>query len=124
MDKKSLENRLQQLGIYDEFWNRIELKSLAQLLDSNETLQCLFTGVHEGNRKMVAITDRNVIILTSGLISDGNAVVLKKDAVTDHRYDNGLIFAKAGFSFGDKHWEFVNCQKRMKEMFEKSLHNK
>lgn len=121
MDKKNLEKRLQELGIYDEFWNRTELKPLAQLIDPKETLECIFTGVHEGNRKMVAITDKNVIILATGLVTSGNVNVLSKGAVTEHSYEKGLIFAKAHLAGQGKSWDFVNCQKRMKEMFDKSF---
>ena len=60
MIRSDLDNRLRELGIYSDFYYRKELKALMQMLGEYERLNCLLTGVHEGNRKMVAVTDRRM----------------------------------------------------------------
>ena len=50
MIRSDLDNRLRELGIYSDFYYRKELKTLAQVLGDYERLNCLLTGVHEGNR--------------------------------------------------------------------------
>ena len=63
MIRGDLDNRLRELGIYSDFYYRKELKALTQVMGEYEKLNCLVTGVHEGNRKMVAVTDRRILIL-------------------------------------------------------------
>ena len=67
MQRNDLDNRLRELGIYSDFYYRKELKALMQMLGEYERLNCLLTGVHEGNRKMVAVTDRRIIVLFTAL---------------------------------------------------------
>ena len=50
MTRNELDDRLRELGIYSDFYYRKELKALTQVLGEYERLNCLLTGVHEGNR--------------------------------------------------------------------------
>ena len=69
MNRKALDRRLQELSIYSEFYHRKELNALAQVLTEDEILNCILTGVNEGNRKMLAITDRRLMIIFAGALS-------------------------------------------------------
>ena len=40
MDKKFLEDRLRELGIYSDYYHRLELKSLAAFLPYDEVVNC------------------------------------------------------------------------------------
>ena len=69
MIRSDLDNRLRELGIYSDFYYRKELKALTQVMGEYERLNCLLTGVHEGNRKMVAVTDRRILIIFAGALA-------------------------------------------------------
>ena len=64
MDKKYLEDRLRELGIYSDYYHRMELKPLAALLSYDEKVNCILTGYFEGNRRMIAVTDSRIVVVS------------------------------------------------------------
>ena len=48
MDRKYLDDRLRELGIYSEYYHRLELKPLASVLPYDDKLNCIFTGYWDG----------------------------------------------------------------------------
>ena len=119
MNRKDLDNRLRELDLYSKFYYRKELKGLVQLLGEGEVLNCLLTGVHEANRKMLAVTDQRLIILFSGALAAGNITVIKRSAVTDYQFEKKLLFSKVSLqtATGDS-FVFTNTQGSLKDLFE------
>lgn len=119
MDRKALEKRLQELSIYNEFYHRKELSALAQVIGGNETLNCILTGVNEGNRKMLAITDRRLIIIFAGALASKAVTVIQRTAVKEYRFEKKFPFSRVGFlvNSGDE-YVFTNTQGSLKELFE------
>ena len=118
MVRNDLSNRLQELGIYNDFYYRKELKPLAQMLGEYERLNCLLTGVHEGNRKMVAVTDRRIIFLFTAL-GGGDVKIIRRESVKDWRFEKKWLFSsliietKGGASF-----TFTNTQGKLRDLFQ------
>ena len=83
MNRNNLDKRLRELGIYSDFYMRRELKALPQLLEEGEQLNCVLTGVHEAERKMLAVTDRRLIVIFAAALSPGAIKVIPRDAVGD-----------------------------------------
>ena len=117
MVKGDLENRLRELGIYSDFYYRKELKALCGMLGEYERLNCLLTGVHEGNRKMLAVTDRRILILFTPF-GGGDMKVIRRESVKDWRFEKKWLFSnltietKGGASF-----TFTNTQGKLKDLF-------
>ena len=117
MIRSDLDNRLRELGIYSDFYYRKEIKPLAQMLGEYERLNCLLTGVHEGNRKMVAVTDRRIIVLFTAL-GGGDVKIIRRESVKDWRFEKKWLFSnltietKGGASF-----TFTNTQGKLKDLF-------
>ena len=118
MNKYELEKRLRELGIYSDFFQRKELKSLAQLLKEGEQLNCILTGVNEGNRKMVAVTDRRILIIFAGALGSGEFKVVKREAVKEHWFHKKFLFSDAGFATSGERFSFTNTQGGLKDLFE------
>ena len=121
MVKGDLENRLRELGIYSDFYYRKELKALMQMLGEYERLNCLLTGVHEGNRKMVAVTDRRIIVLFTAL-GGGDVKIIRRESVKDWRFEKKWLFSnliietKGGASF-----TFTNTQGKLRDLFDRAM---
>ena len=121
MVKGDLENRLRELGIYSDFYYRKELKALTQVLGEYERLNCLLTGVHEGNRKMVAVTDRRIIVLFTAL-GGGDVKIIRRESVKDWRFEKKWLFSsliietKGGASF-----TFTNTQGKLRDLFDRAM---
>ena len=117
MTRNELDDRLRELGIYSDFYYRKELKALCGMLGEYERLNCLLTGVHEGNRKMVAVTDRRIIVLFTAL-GGGDVKIIRRESVKDWRFEKKWLFSsliietKGGASF-----TFTNTQGKLKDLF-------
>ena len=118
MQRNDLDNRLRELGIYSDFYYRKELKALTQVLGEYERLNCLLTGVHEGNRKLVAVTDRRILILFTAL-GGGDVKIIRRESVKDWRFEKKWLFSnltietKGGASF-----TFTNTQGKLRDLFQ------
>jgi hypothetical protein len=113
-----LDQRLRELGIYSDFYYRKELKALTQVLGEYERLNCLLTGVHEGNRKMVAVTDRRILILFTPL-GGGELKVIRRESVKDWRFEKKLLFSTLTIETnGGAVFTFTNTQGKLKDLFD------
>ena len=119
MNRKTLEKRLQELSIYSDFFYRKELKVLEQLIGEDEQLNCILTGVHEGNRKMLAVTDRRLLVVFAGALADKAVTVIQRSAVKEYRFEKKILFSRLSFCTNSgAEFEFSNTQGSLKELFE------
>ena len=117
MDRKDLDNRLRELGIYSDFYYRKELKALTQVLGEYERLNCLLTGVHEGNRKLVAVTDRRILILFTPF-GGGDMKVIRRESVKDWRFEKKFLFSTLTIETnGGASLTFTNTQGKLQDLF-------
>ena len=117
MVRQDLDNRLRELGIYSDFYYRKELKALTQVLGEYEKLNCLLTGVHEGNRKLVAVTDRRIIVLFTPF-GGGDMKVIRRESVKDWRFEKKFLFSNLIIETGGgASFTFTNTQGKLKDLF-------
>ena len=118
MQRSDLDNRLRELGIYSDFYYRKELKALSQVMGEYERLNCLLTGVHEGNRKMVAVTDRRIIVLFTAL-GGGDVKIIRRESVKEYRFDKKWLFSTLTIETnGGATFVFTNTQGKLKDLFD------
>ena len=118
MQRNDLDNRLRELGIYSDFYYRKELKALCGMLGEYERLNCLLTGVHEGNRKMVAVTDRRIIVLFTAL-GGGDVKIIRRESVKTYRFDKKFLFSTLTIETnGGATFVFTNTQGKLKDLFD------
>ena len=117
MQRNDLDNRLRELGIYSDFYYRKELKALLSMLGEYEQLNCLLTGVHEGNRKMVAVTNRRILILFTPF-GGGDMKVIRRASVKAWRFEKKLLFHNLTIETnGGAAFTFTNTQGKLKDLF-------
>ena len=117
MVRNDLNSRLQELGIYSDFYYRKELKALCGMLGEYERLNCLLTGVHEGNRKMVAVTDRRIIVLFTAL-GGGDVKIIRRESVKTYRFDKKFLFSTLTIETnGGTVFTFTNTQGKLRDLF-------
>ena len=121
MIRGDLDDRLRELGIYSDFYYRKELKALAQVLGDYEKLNCVLTGVHEGNRKLVAVTDRRIIILFTPF-GGGDMKVIRRESVKDWRFDKKFLFSTLTIETnGGASFTFTNTQGKLRDLFSRAM---
>lgn len=117
MTRSELDNRLRELGIYSDFYYRKELKPLLQMLGEYEKLNCVLTGVHEANRKLVAVTDRRIIVLFTAF-GGGDVKIIRRESVKDWRFEKKLLFSSLVIETnGGASFTFTNTQGKLKDLF-------
>ena len=117
MVRSDLDNRLRELGIYSDFYYRKELKALMTVLGEYERLNCLLTGVHEGNRKLVAVTDRRIIVLFTPF-GGGDMKVIRRESVKEWRFEKKFLFSTLIIETnGGASFTFTNTQGKLKDLF-------
>ncbi len=119
MNRNDLDKRLRELGIYSDFYMRKELKPLAQQLQEGEQLNCILTGVHDANRKMLAVTDRRLLLLFTGALAAGELRVIRREGIKSWDFDKKLLFSKLRITLKDgTEYVLTNTQGSMKQLFE------
>lgn len=119
MNRSDLDKRLRDLGIYSDFYLRKELLPLTRVLTEGEELNCILTGVHEANRKMLAVTDRRLLIIFAGALSDKAVTVIRRSAVREYRFEKKFLFSRLSIATNSgEEFVFKNTQGSLKELFE------
>ena len=121
MTRNDLDSRLRELGLYSEYYYRPELKSLRQMLGADEVLNCILTGLHEGNRRMLAVTDRRIFVIFSGALGSGEFKVIKKEGIRSWSFQKKLLFSKAVIETSEGPLEFRNTQGGAAELFDRAM---
>ncbi len=117
MDRKFLDDRLRELGVYSEYYHRLELKTLASSLNYDDKLNCILTGFWDGVRRLVAVTDTKVIIIASGVMSGTNLIVIKRKAVTGWKFNRRFLLSSAEIVADGKAYVFAQTQARREKLF-------
>jgi hypothetical protein len=117
MDKKYLEDRLRELGIYSEYYHRLELKALAAMVPYDEKINCILTGVYQGTRKLLAVTDARILIVGAGPLVDTNIVVVSRGVVTDWKFTRKFILSSVTFTAQGKTYTISQTQGGREKLF-------
>jgi len=117
MDRKFLDDRLRELDLYSEYYHRLELKTLAAALQYDDKLNCILTGYWEGNRRLVAITDTKILVITSGAMTQTQFVVIKRTAVTSWKFTRKFLLSTAEIVADGKTYVFAQTQGKREKLF-------
>jgi hypothetical protein len=117
MDKKYLEDRLRELGIYSDYYHRLELKSLASLLPYDEVVNCIFTGFWQGSRRLVAVTDSRIVVIAAGPLVQTQLTVIKRRAVRSWKFSRKFILSSVEIVTDDGIFTFSQTQAGREKLF-------
>lgn len=117
MNKNTIESRLKELGIYSNYYYRLELKVLARVLNIDETLNSIVTGVVDGLRRMVAVTDYRIIIISAGALSAAQVMVIRRDAVKSWKFNKKFLFSTIEIETSEKTVIVKQTQASQKNLF-------
>ena len=117
MDKKYLEDRLRELGIYSEYYHRLELKPLASLLPYDEKVNCILTAYYAGSRRMLAVTDSRVVVVAAGPMVQTQMMVIKRKAIKSWRFNRKLLLSSVVIETDDGTFTFSQTQGGREKLF-------
>lgn len=117
MDKRDIESRLKELGIYSDYYYKLELKVLAKVLNVDETLNSIVTGVVDGRRRMVAVTDFRIIIVAAGAISAAEVMVIRRNAIKSWKFNRKFLLSSIEIETSEKTVVVKQTQAAQKKLF-------
>ena len=112
-----MDDRLRELGIYSEYYHRLELKPLAAYLPYDETINCVLTGYWEGNRRLVAVTDSRIVIIATGPMVPTQVNVIKRTAVTSWKFNKKFLLSNVQIEAEGKTYVFAQTQGARQKLF-------
>ena len=90
---KELKARLSELGLEREYGYRRELKLLPDILEPDEELRAVTSGVHDGLRRLVVLTQRRLLMLQKPPAGTPNLLYVPREEVLAVEAKRGLFFA-------------------------------
>ena len=117
MNKKDIISRLQELYIYDLFGFKTELKPLSMILNIDETFNCMATGIHEGKRRLICVTEYRVIILATPVLGAVESTIIKRKAVVNFEADKKFFTSWLSVTTKDQTYLFRHTQKKIIDLY-------
>lgn len=90
---KEIEDQIKALGKVDTFGTKKEIKSLPEILRSNESIKALTSGFYNGNTWLIVCTNFRLIFLDKGIIYGLKQIDIPLDKVNSVLCETGLFFA-------------------------------
>lgn len=121
MANNYLENRLKELGIYSEYYYRLELKSLGKLLNVDEILNCVLTGIVNGSRRMVAVTNYRILIISASALASGEVITFRRDAVKSWKFVRKFLLSSIEIETDEQTFSIKMTQAAREKLFNSSM---
>lgn len=88
-----IKQRLAELGLEKEYRFRRELRLLPDIFESGEHMRAVTSGVYEGLRRLVVLTEERLLVLQKPTLGKPNLLYVPRGEITDVEARNGLLFA-------------------------------
>ncbi len=117
INRNDIEARLKELGIYSNYYYKLELKVLARILNLDEKLNSVVTGVVDGRRRMVVVTDFRIIIVAAGAISAAEVLIIRRDAVKSWKFEKKFLLSSITIETSEKTVVIKQTQGSQQKLF-------
>ncbi len=109
---KELKARLSELGVEREYGYRRELRLLPEILKPDEELRAVTSGLHDGQRRLVVLTQRRLLVLQKPAVGKPNLLYVPREEVTAAEARRGLLFGVLTIHTSDRAFVFHNVAKK------------
>lgn len=117
MTTNEIRKRLQELGLSDLYGFKRELRTLPSVLSYDEVIYAMTSGLFEGSRWSVFVTDQRIILISSHIVSGVGVKYLNRSDVHDISVKRGFLFGSLAFLVGDTPIEIAHVAKRSIDLF-------
>ncbi len=114
--------RMKELYVYDIYGLRRELKPLSRILYNGEPLNCFATGVMDGLRRLLVVTDSRVIIIGNHLGSPSDIDIIPRKDITAHSATKKFFRSSIEFTtVNDARYTLTGVSRRVLDLFNWAL---
>ncbi len=111
-------SRMKELYLYDLYWYRREIKTLASILYYAEPVNCFLTGVSDGLRRFLAVTDSRAIIIGQRFGSPEEIDIIPRKDISSYSADKKLFGSSVRFSAENgAEYSFTGVSRRVLDLF-------
>ena len=72
----------------------------------------------DANRKLLAVTDKELLVIFSGALANGEVKVISRKAVTSWNFEKKFFMPAVEFTAEGETYRFTNTQRGRRELFE------
>ena len=116
-----VDTRLKELGIYSEYYYRLELKSLKKLINIEETLNCVLTGILDGCRRMIAVTDYRILIISASALASGEVITIDRKAVKSWKFTKKFLLSTIEIETNERNFFVKMTQAAREKLFNDAM---
>ncbi len=109
---RQIKVRLRELGLENEYGYRAETKLIPDALEEGETLLHITSGIREGRRWYVLLTEGRILFLTKPTMGSPHLVAIDADGVRRVHGRKGLLFGSLGIETDEGSYSFSNVLKK------------
>lgn len=109
---KEIRARLRQLGLENEYGYRAEAKLIPRALEEGESLLQITSGVREGQRWLLLLTERRVLLLSKPTMGSPKVVGIPREEIRGAEGKRGLFFASLTLETASDRYRFSNVLKK------------
>ncbi len=92
VDKSVIDKQLKELGSFDSWFTKKEIRYLPDVIDEEEEIKAITSGLHEGNTWLIVITTRRILFLDKGMIYGLKQMEMPLTQITSVSHKTGLMF--------------------------------
>lgn len=118
---QELRATLSELGLKRDYGYRRELKLLPEILEADEEVHAVTSGVYDGLRRLVVLTDRRLLVLQKPTVGKPNLLSVPRNDISGAEERRGLFFAALTLQTRAQPFVFHNVLKKSLAPFLKSL---
>lgn len=95
-----IENEMKDLPHVHEYYTRKEIAELPSLLEGEESIKAMTSGLTDGNTWLIVCTDKRVLMMDKGLIYGLKLIDIPLDRINSISHSKGLIMGKVAITDG------------------------
>lgn len=120
--------RFNEIGVYDLFGTKKEVKELPMLLKENESIMYVTSGLYNGNTYLIVCTDLRLLFLDKGMIYGLKFHEFPFEKINSVSYKKGIMFGEILIHHGSSSISINSIEKRtvstMAEAIQTQMENK
>ena len=94
VDKSVVDAQLEKLGEFDQWFTKKEIRYLPEVLDEDEEIKAITSGVHEGHTWLIVVTTRRILFLNKKLLYGLEQMEIPLAQITSVSFKTGLMFGE------------------------------
>lgn len=109
---QELKARLSELGLERDYGYRRELRLLPDILEPDEEVRAVTSGVYDGLRRLVVLTQRRLLVLQKPTVGKASLLYVPRNDISAAEGKRGLLFAALTLHTSAQPFVFHNVLKK------------